>query len=100
MSLNATSQIIYGLETASRNRPCSVDISSSLLVCIYYISQSRLVKENATNSSPGIFMGAIALFMFLTVLYIALSALLSLKVSYASFEKDTAPGSQAQKKQQ
>jgi len=50
--------------------------------------------------SAGIFMGGIALFMFLTVLYIALSALLSLKVSYASFEKDTAPGSQAQKKQQ
>lgn len=48
----------------------------------------------------GIFMGGIALFVFLTILYIAISALLSLKVSYAAFEKDTAPGSQAQKKQQ
>ncbi|CRG89812.1 hypothetical protein PISL3812_06851 [Talaromyces islandicus] len=47
--------------------------------------------------SPGIFMGAIALFFLVGILYVGISALLSLEVSYAAFEKDTTPG---QKKQQ
>jgi hypothetical protein len=42
-------------------------------------------------------MGAIALFVLVGILYVGISALLSLEVSYAAFEKDTTPG---QKKQQ
>ncbi|OJJ02865.1 hypothetical protein ASPVEDRAFT_700651 [Aspergillus versicolor CBS 583.65] len=48
--------------------------------------------------TPGIFMGLIAGFVFIVILYIGLSALMSLQVSYAAFEKDTS--STVQKKQQ
>ncbi|PGH27870.1 hypothetical protein AJ80_00420 [Polytolypa hystricis UAMH7299] len=48
--------------------------------------------------SPGIFMGLIAGLLFILILYFGISALGSLKVSYAAFEKDTAPN--AAKKQQ
>ncbi|KAJ5743935.1 hypothetical protein N7533_008805 [Penicillium manginii] len=47
--------------------------------------------------TPGIFMGLIATFFFVTILYIGVSALSSLQVPYAAFEKDT---SAAAKKQQ
>lgn len=43
-------------------------------------------------------MGLIAGFAFLAILYVGFSALTSLQVPYAAFEKDTAPSSQ--KKQQ
>lgn len=43
-------------------------------------------------------MGLIAGFAFLAILYVGFSALTSLQVPYAAFEKDTAPNSQ--KKQQ
>jgi hypothetical protein len=43
-------------------------------------------------------MGLIAGFVFIVILYIGLSALMSLQVSYAAFEKDTS--STVQKKQQ
>ncbi|KAI9924106.1 hypothetical protein ASPWEDRAFT_38501 [Aspergillus wentii DTO 134E9] len=48
--------------------------------------------------TPGIFMGLIASFFFVAVLYVGFSALTSLQVPYAAFEKDTSPN--AQKKQQ
>ncbi|KAL1982114.1 hypothetical protein VTN96DRAFT_1710 [Rasamsonia emersonii] len=48
--------------------------------------------------SPGIFMGLLASFVCLVIFYVGFSALTSLEVPYAAFEKDTAPGSQ--KKQQ
>ncbi|KAJ6013334.1 hypothetical protein N7540_007925 [Penicillium herquei] len=48
--------------------------------------------------TPGIFMGLIASFFFIFILYIGISALSSLQVSYAAFEKDTSAA--AQKKQQ
>lgn len=51
-----------------------------------------------TNHFPGIFMGLIASFFFFLILYIGISALTSLEVSYAAFEKDTS--STVQKKQQ
>ncbi|KAL4935711.1 hypothetical protein BDV06DRAFT_121134 [Aspergillus oleicola] len=70
-----------------------------------YTSHAR--RDETTNSSlfdeyqyftPGIFMGLIAAFVFLLILYIGLSALMSLQVSYAAFEKDSS--STVQKKQQ
>ncbi|KAJ5717454.1 BIG/ATPase V1 complex subunit S1 [Penicillium malachiteum] len=48
--------------------------------------------------TPGIFMGLLASFFFILILYIGISALSSLQVSYAAFEKDTSAA--AQKKQQ
>ncbi|KAL6233738.1 hypothetical protein BDW75DRAFT_214204 [Aspergillus navahoensis] len=48
--------------------------------------------------TPGLFMGLIAAFFFISILYVGLSALMSLQVSYAAFEKDTS--STVQKKQQ
>ncbi|EGE81195.1 hypothetical protein BDDG_04136 [Blastomyces dermatitidis ATCC 18188] len=48
--------------------------------------------------SPGIFMGLMGGLLFALVTYVGLSALLSLKVSYAAFEKDNSPA--AAKKQQ
>ncbi|ODH46433.1 hypothetical protein GX48_07480 [Paracoccidioides brasiliensis] len=48
--------------------------------------------------SPGIFMGLLAALLFIIILYVGLSALLSLKVSYAAFERDTS--SVVAKKQQ
>ncbi|KAL3478220.1 BIG/ATPase V1 complex, subunit S1 [Aspergillus californicus] len=48
--------------------------------------------------TPGLFMGLLATFFFFGILYIAFSALLSLQIPYAAFEKDTS--STVQKKQQ
>ncbi|KKK17589.1 hypothetical protein P175DRAFT_0502656 [Aspergillus ochraceoroseus IBT 24754] len=39
--------------------------------------------------TPGLFMGLIATFFFFAILYVAFSALTSLQVPYAAFEKDT-----------
>lgn len=50
------------------------------------------------NDLSGIFMGLFASFVCLIILYVGFSALTSLEVPYAAFEKDTAPASQ--KKQQ
>ncbi|KAJ5938222.1 hypothetical protein N7454_004564 [Penicillium verhagenii] len=48
--------------------------------------------------TPGIFMGLLASFFFFTILYIGISALSSLQIPYAAFEKDTSAA--VQKKQQ
>ncbi|KAJ5683072.1 hypothetical protein N7462_006237 [Penicillium macrosclerotiorum] len=48
--------------------------------------------------TPGIFMGFMASFLCLVILYIGISALSSLQVPYAAFEKDTSAA--MQKKQQ
>ncbi|CEO58693.1 hypothetical protein PMG11_03399 [Penicillium brasilianum] len=48
--------------------------------------------------TPGLFMGFMATFLCLIILYIAISAVSSLQVPYAAFEKDTS--SAVQKKQQ
>ncbi|KAL2807858.1 BIG/ATPase V1 complex, subunit S1 [Aspergillus granulosus] len=70
-----------------------------------YSAHSR--RDETTSSSlfdeyqyftPGLFMGLIAVFFFLAILYVAFSALMSLQVPYAAFEKDTSATSQ--KKQQ
>jgi hypothetical protein len=70
-----------------------------------YSAHSR--RDDTKNSSlfdeyqyftPGLFMALIAAFFFIAILYVGLSALMSLQVSYAAFEKDTS--STVQKKQQ
>ncbi|GLI78193.1 hypothetical protein PoHVEF18_006500 [Penicillium ochrochloron] len=48
--------------------------------------------------TPGLFMGFMATFLCLIILYIAISAVSSLQVPYAAFEKDTSAA--VQKKQQ
>ena len=48
--------------------------------------------------TPGIFMGFMALFVMLSVVYVGLSALSSLQVSYGAFDKEMGPSTQ--KKQQ
>ena len=48
--------------------------------------------------TPGIFMGFVAIFVMLSIVYVGLSALSSLQVSYGAFEKEMGPA--AQKKQQ
>ncbi|KFA62604.1 hypothetical protein S40285_05190 [Stachybotrys chlorohalonatus IBT 40285] len=47
--------------------------------------------------TPGIFMGLVTAIVILSILYVGLSALASLEVSYGAFEKDMSP--MAQKKQ-
>ncbi|KAF7718344.1 Uncharacterized protein PECH_001061 [Penicillium ucsense] len=69
-------------------------------------SESRESKSDRTTSlfdeyqffTPGIFMGFMASFLCLIILYIAINAISSLKVPYAAFEKDTSVA--VQKKQQ
>lgn len=48
--------------------------------------------------TPGIFMGYIALFVLASIVYVGISSLSSLTVSYGAFEKEMGP--QAAKKQQ
>ncbi|KAM5434929.1 hypothetical protein McanCB56680_004846 [Microsporum canis] len=50
--------------------------------------------------SPGLFMGLITTAILGTILYVGLSALTSLQVSYASFDKENGPAGAAGKKQQ
>ncbi|KAL1994593.1 hypothetical protein VTN49DRAFT_2063 [Thermomyces lanuginosus] len=59
---------------------------------------SQSVFEKYQFLSSGIFMGLFTSLICLGILYVGLSALLSLEVPYAAYEKDTSPG--AQKKQQ
>ncbi|KAI9042262.1 Ac45/VOA1 transmembrane domain-containing protein [Aspergillus affinis] len=68
--------------------------------------RARQVKPASNKSlfqeyqyfTPGIFMGLMASFVCLAILYVGLSALMSLQVPYAAFEKDSS--SAVQKKQQ
>ncbi|KAB8238636.1 BIG/ATPase V1 complex, subunit S1 [Aspergillus alliaceus] len=71
-----------------------------------YMAHGRRA-EPASNKSlfqtyqyltPGLFMGLIATFIFIIILYVGFSALASLEVPYAAFEKDTYAS--VQKKQQ
>jgi len=48
--------------------------------------------------TPGIFMGLLAAFVMLSIVYVGISALSSLQVSYGAFEKEMGPA--AQRKQQ
>jgi hypothetical protein len=50
--------------------------------------------------TPAILMGYVALAVLLLVLYVGLSAISSVQVSYGSFEKEMGPAAQAAKKQQ
>ncbi|OJJ42951.1 hypothetical protein ASPZODRAFT_136816 [Penicilliopsis zonata CBS 506.65] len=61
-------------------------------------ASNKTLFHNYEFFTPGIFMGIIATLIFVMILSVAFSALSSLEVSYAAFEKDTAPSSQ--KKQQ
>ena len=70
--------------------------------------QKRASNENVTLPdgplferyqylSPGLFMGLFVAFILVSILYVGISAVASLQVSYAAFEKEMGPS--AQKKQ-
>lgn len=65
-----------------------------LLVCTVSLFWSSVHSD----FSAGIFMGLFASFLCIMILYIGISALSSLEVPYAAFEKDTSAA--VQKKQQ
>ena len=44
--------------------------------------------------TPGIFMGALAVLIMLAILYVGLSAVASLQVSYGAFDKEMGPAAQ------
>ncbi|CAI7593755.1 unnamed protein product [Penicillium glandicola] len=50
---------------------------------------STSLFEEYQYFTPGIFMGLMATFLFLAILYIGINALSSLEIPYAAFEKDT-----------
>ncbi|KAJ9486928.1 hypothetical protein VN97_g6409 [Penicillium thymicola] len=52
-------------------------------------SNSTSLFEEYQYFTPGIFMGLMATFLFLAILYIGINALGSLEIPYAAFEKDT-----------
>ncbi|KAK4861072.1 hypothetical protein LT330_003988 [Penicillium expansum] len=52
-------------------------------------SNSTSLFEEYQYFTPGIFMGLMATFLFLAILYIGIGALSSLEIPYAAFEKDT-----------
>ncbi len=70
--------------------------------------QTRAESGNATDSrplfekyqflSPGLFMGLLVSFILLSILFVGISAVSSLQVSYGAFDKEMGPA--AQKKQQ
>ncbi|CAG8396359.1 unnamed protein product [Penicillium salamii] len=51
-------------------------------------NKSTSLFEEYQYFTPGIFMGLMATFLFLIILYIGISALSSLQIPYAAFEKD------------
>lgn len=59
---------------------------------------TRGLFEKYQFFTPGIFMSLIVFFILLTILYVGLSAVASLKVPYGAFDKEMGPA--AQKKQQ
>ncbi|KAI0446591.1 ER protein BIG1 [Xylaria telfairii] len=59
---------------------------------------TRPLFEKYQYFTPGIFMGLIALIILMSILYVGISALSSLQVSYGAFDKEMGPA--AQKKQQ
>ena len=54
--------------------------------------------ERYSFLSPGIFMSILVIIILLSILYVAISGLASLQVSYAAFDKEMGPA--AQKKAQ
>ncbi|KAL9124384.1 MAG: hypothetical protein Q9217_006278 [Psora testacea] len=49
--------------------------------------------------SPGLFMGLLAAFILLSILYVAVSGVASLKITYAAFDKQMGPTAQKNKAQ-
>lgn len=54
--------------------------------------------ERYSFLSPGLFMGILVSLILLSILYVGISAIAGLEVSYAAFDKEMGP--QAQKKAQ
>lgn len=53
-----------------------------------FVHESLLVL---IKTAPGIFMGFTVGFILLLILYVGISALASLQVTYAAFDKETGP---------
>ncbi|EAS28815.3 uncharacterized protein CIMG_07561 [Coccidioides immitis RS] len=63
-------------------------------------SDNRPLFEKYQFLSPGIFMGLLASVPLILILYIGISGLMSVKISYAAFDKANGPAAAAAKKQQ
>ncbi|WEW60022.1 hypothetical protein PRK78_005505 [Emydomyces testavorans] len=63
-------------------------------------SDNRALFEKYQFLSPGIFMGLMVVLFFLLLVYIGISGLSSVKISYAAFDKANGPAAAAAKKQQ
>lgn len=83
--------LLTSLAAVSR---CSMNTNTSHPVC----TVSLLCSSVRSDCSTGIFMGLFASFLCIMILYIGISALSSLQVPYAAFERDTSAA--VQKKQQ
>ncbi|KAB8075306.1 BIG/ATPase V1 complex, subunit S1 [Aspergillus leporis] len=88
---------IYQSETDPYQDPIHMDLKRDYAAHSRPASNKSLFQEYQ-YFTPGLFMGLMATFVFLIILYVGFSALASLQVPYAAFEKDTSAN--VQKKQQ
>ena len=51
-------------------------------------------KQN-TDPRAGLFMGILTAVLLLSILYVAISGVASLQITYAAFDKETGPGKQS-----
>ena len=58
------------------------------------VSEQRPLFEKYVFFSPGLFMGLLVGLILVSILWVGISAVSSLKVSYAAFEKDMGPAAQ------
>lgn len=72
------------------------DISISTPVSLFSTRHHNCVL---TDYGEGLFMGLLVSFILLSILYVAISAVASLKVSYAAFDKEMGPSGQKKQAQ-
>ncbi|RAL15634.1 Ac45/VOA1 transmembrane domain-containing protein [Aspergillus homomorphus CBS 101889] len=91
---------VYQAEDASYQDPVHMDLKRDFSAHGLGddVPSNKTLFREYHYFTPGIIMGLLASLFCLLILYVGLSALLSLEVPYAAFEKDTAAS--VQKKQQ
>ena len=55
----------------------------------------RRTPRPETDADAGLFMGILTAVLLLSVLYVAISGVASLQITYAAFDKETGPGKQS-----
>ncbi|KAE8152555.1 BIG/ATPase V1 complex, subunit S1 [Aspergillus avenaceus] len=79
---------IYQSETSPYQDPVHMDLKRDYAAHSQTNTPNKSLFQEYQYLTPGLFMGLMATFLFLVILYVALSALSSLQVPYAAFEKD------------